>query len=81
MDCDAFSMQPSGGTWSEAAVIDPQYSGGVLQGYMIGFGINAVVLIVSGLPGLLLLWPNTERARLTGQGGAARARCLDLPRR
>jgi hypothetical protein len=32
------------------AVIDPQYSGGVLQGYMIGFGINAVVLIVSGLP-------------------------------
>ena len=29
--------------------------------------INAVVLIVSGLLGLLLLWPNTERARLIGE--------------
>jgi hypothetical protein len=24
-------------------------------------------LVTSGLLGLLLLWPNTERARLTGQ--------------
>jgi hypothetical protein len=24
-------------------------------------------MIVSGLLGLLLLWPNTERARLTGE--------------
>jgi hypothetical protein len=31
---------------------------------MTGFTINAVVLIASGLLGLLLLWPNTERARL-----------------
>src|SRR5665213_1347230 len=42
-----------------------QRSGGLLQGYLTGFTINAVVLIVSGLLGLLLLWPNTERARLT----------------
>ena len=35
-----------------------------LDGYMMGFTINAVILITSGLLGLLLLWPNTERARL-----------------
>jgi len=29
--------------------------------------INAGILIVSGLLGLLLLWPDTERARLTGE--------------
>ena len=44
-----------------------QQSGGSLEGYMTGFTINAVVLIASGLLGLLLLWPNTERARLMGQ--------------
>ena len=47
-----------------------QHSAGVLQGYMTGFSINAAVLIVSGLLGLLLLrccGPNTERARLIGQ--------------
>jgi MFS family permease len=44
-----------------------QRAGGLLQGYMIGFTINAVVLVASGLLGLLLLWPNTERARLAGQ--------------
>jgi hypothetical protein len=35
-----------------------------LDGYMTGFTINAVILIASGLLGLLLLWPNTERAHL-----------------
>jgi hypothetical protein len=45
--------------------------GGVIQraavmteGYLTGYTINAVILIISGLLGLLLLWPNTERARL-----------------
>ena len=38
-----------------------------LDGYMTGFTINAVILVVSGLLGLLLLWPNTERARLMGE--------------
>ena len=33
---------------------------------MTGFTINAAIMVVSGLLGLLLLWPNTERARLMG---------------
>ncbi len=41
-----------------------------LDGYMTGFIINAVVMISSGLLGLLLLWPNTERARLLAQAAA-----------
>jgi MFS family permease len=41
-----------------------QRASGLLDGYMAGFTTNAVVLIASGLLGLLLLWPNTERARL-----------------
>jgi MFS family permease len=44
-----------------------QNAGGLLEGYMTGFTINAVILIVSGSLGLLLLWPNTERARLLAQ--------------
>jgi MFS family permease len=44
-----------------------QRAGGLLDGYLTGFTINAVVLTASGLLGLLLLWPNTERARLTAQ--------------
>jgi MFS family permease len=43
-----------------------QQAGGLFEGYMTGFTINAVILIGSGLLGLLLLWPNTERARLLG---------------
>jgi hypothetical protein len=56
-----------------------QRAGGLLDGYLTGFTINAVVLTASGLLGLLLLWPNTERARLTAQpaqpkfAGAAKA--------
>lgn len=42
-----------------------QRAGSMLNGYMSGFTINAVVMIGSGVVGLLLLWPNTERARLT----------------
>jgi MFS family permease len=38
-----------------------------LDGYMTGFIINAAVMISSGLLGLLLLWPNTERAKLLAQ--------------
>src|SRR5258708_18178442 len=44
-----------------------QRAGGLLEGYMTGYTINAVVMVASGLLGLLLLWPNTERARLTGE--------------
>jgi hypothetical protein len=37
---------------------------------MTGFIINAAVMISSGLLGLLLLWPNTERAKLLAQAAA-----------
>ncbi|MBV9460657.1 MAG: MFS transporter [Bradyrhizobium sp.] len=47
-----------------------QGSGNMLDGYMKGFTINACVMIASGVAGLLLLWPNTERARLMGSEAA-----------
>ena len=66
-----------GALYTLAGIIAPsvmgsviQRSGGVLEGYLTGFSINSVVLVVSGVTGLLLLWPNTERARLMGQSVA-----------
>jgi MFS family permease len=63
-----------GAIYTLAGIIAPSVMGSVIQhaavpldGYMTGFTINAVVLVVSGLLGLLLLWPNTERARLMAQ--------------
>jgi MFS family permease len=63
-----------GAIYTLAGIIAPsvmgsviQHSAAMLDGYMTGFTINAVVLMASGLLGLLLLWPNTERARLMGQ--------------
>jgi MFS family permease len=60
-----------GAIFTLAGIVAPYVMGSVIQhaatpieGYMTGFTINAVILIVSGLLGLLLLWPNTERARL-----------------
>jgi len=60
-----------GAIYTLAGIVAPSVMGkmiqrasGSLEGYMAGFTINAVILIVSGLLGLLLLWPNTERARL-----------------
>ena len=47
-----------------------QHASGLFEGYMTGFTINAVIMVASGLLGLLLLWPNTERARLIGQQAA-----------
>ncbi|MCK1494049.1 MFS transporter [Bradyrhizobium sp. 180] len=52
-----------------------QHAGSMLDGYMTGFTINAAIMVGSGLLGLLLLWPNTERARLTG-GAAPQAGAL-----
>ncbi len=43
-----------------------QHASGQTEGYMSGFTVNAVILVVSGLLGLLLLWPDSERARLRG---------------
>jgi MFS family permease len=42
-----------------------QHAGNIYDGFMTGYTINAAILVASGLLGLLLLWPNTERARLT----------------
>ena len=63
-----------GSLYSLAGILAPAVMGGVIQragniydGYMIGFTINAAILVSSGLLGLLLLWPNTERARLMAE--------------
>src|SRR3954452_21798413 len=60
-----------GAIYTLAGILAPSVMGSVIQratvpidGYMTGFTINAVILVASGLLGLLLLWPNTERARL-----------------
>ena len=60
-----------------AGILAPTVMGGVIQratttldGYLTGFLINAAILIASGLLGLLLLWPNTERARLLADQAA-----------
>ncbi len=70
-----------GAIYTLAGIIAPSVMGSVLQhaavpldGYMTGFTINAVVLVVSGLLGLLLLWPNTERARLAAGRETAEAK-------
>ena len=64
-----------GAIYTLAGILAPDVMGKVIQssanmlnGYMMGFTINAVILVASGLLGLLLLWPNTERARLMGDG-------------
>ena len=63
-----------GAIYTLAGMIAPFVMGTVIQnatvpldGYMTGFTINAVVMAASGLLGLLLLWPNTERKRLMAQ--------------
>jgi MFS family permease len=66
-----------GALFTLAGVLAPFVMGNVIQdsknlldGYMMGFTINACILVASGLLGLLLLWPNTERARLMGAEAA-----------
>jgi len=66
-----------GAIYTLAGIIAPSVMGVVIQnaavpldGYMTGFMINAAVMVASGLLGLLLLWPNTERARLVAQATA-----------
>ena len=61
-----------GALYTLAGIIAPLVMGSVIQragsmidGYMTGFTINAVIMISSGLLGLLLLWPNSEKGRLT----------------
>jgi MFS family permease len=66
-----------GAIYTFAGIIAPYVMGNIIQGsanmldgYMKGFTINACVMIASGVAGLLLLWPNTERARLMGSEAA-----------
>jgi MFS family permease len=67
-----------GALYTLAGILAPYVMGSVIQraatpldGYMTGFTINAAIMVVSGLLGLLLLWPNTERARLIGSAPQA----------
>jgi MFS family permease len=69
-----------GALYTLAGIIAPsvmgsviQHAGAMLDGYMTGFTINAVVLVASGLLGLLLLWPNAEKARLLRSASQAGA--------
>jgi MFS family permease len=66
-----------GAIYTLAGILAPVVMGSVikhaatpLEGYMTGFTINAVILVSSGLLGLVLLWPNTERTRLLAQQAA-----------
>ena len=68
-----------GALYTLAGILAPAVMGHFIQsattpvdGYVTGYTINAAVMIGSGLLGLLLLWPNTERARLTATERAAR---------
>jgi hypothetical protein len=42
-----------------------------IEGYYAGFTINAVLMIIAGISGLLLMWPNTEKARIARAAGGA----------
>jgi MFS family permease len=63
-----------GALYTFAGILAPNVMGNVIQGsatlldgYMTGYTINAAILVASGVLGLALLWPNTERARLLGE--------------
>jgi MFS family permease len=63
-----------GAIYTLAGIIAPavmgsiiQHSATLLEGYLTGYTINALVQATAGLLGLLLLWPNSERMRLRGQ--------------
>lgn len=62
-----------GALYTLAGILAPAVMGEVIQkaatpmdGYMTGFVINGAILIAAGIAGLLLLRPDTERARLAG---------------
>jgi MFS family permease len=69
-----------GAIYTFAGIVAPSVMGSVIQhsatmldGYLAGYTINAVVMAMSGLLGLLLLRPNTERARLMADRAATPA--------
>jgi MFS family permease len=67
-----------GAIYTLAGIIAPYVMGSVIQhsatmldGYLAGYTINAAIMAASGVLGLLLLWPNSERARLIASTAAA----------
>mgnify|MGYP005813761493 CR=1 FL=1 len=67
-----------GAIYTLAGIVAPLVMGKTIQdaaapldGYMLGFTINAVIMIASGLLGLAMLRPETERARLQAYQAAA----------
>ncbi|HWB47055.1 MAG TPA: MFS transporter [Hyphomicrobiaceae bacterium] len=63
-----------GATYTLAGVVAPYVMGTVIEdaatpltGFLTGFKILAAILIAAGTLGLILLWPNTERARIANQ--------------
>ena len=67
-----------GAIYTLAGILAPLVMGSMVQraatpleGYFNGFTINAVILIIAGLAGLLLMRPNTEKARLARAAGGA----------
>ena len=67
-----------GGLYTIAGVLSAAVMGGVIQkassemaGYLTGFQINGAILILSGVIGLALLRPNTEKARLQASAPVA----------
>lgn len=62
-----------GAFYSLAGVAAPMVMGRVVQtaaspleGFLIGFQLNGLILVASGLIGLILMHPNRDRARLAG---------------
>ena len=63
-----------GAIYTLAGIIAPFVMGKVIQsaatpteGYFAGFVLNGAILVASGIAGLALLWPGSERARLARQ--------------
>jgi MFS family permease len=69
-----------GAIYTLAGIVAPYVMGNVIEGasnalggYMNGYRIVATVLIMSGVAGLALLWPNLEGARMRRAAPAVRA--------
>jgi MFS transporter, ACS family, D-galactonate transporter len=67
-----------GAVYTLAGIIAPLVMGSVIQhaasplaGYLTGYAINGAVMIGSGVLGLMLLWPDSERARLIDSNATA----------
>jgi len=69
-----------GAIYTLAGIVAPMVMGSIIEGaptplvgYLEGFKILAGILIASGIAGLLLLWPNSEYARIQPRVAATSA--------